>query len=221
MKNKKILTIVLAFVMILSISVIATVGTRNATLNYNNIKINLDGKEIIPTDANGNPVEPFIIDGTTYLPVRGISSALGLNVSWDGKTQTVSLSTPGVFLGAVQVYDDKNVTIEFAGCTAEKLYSWSDEVYYYVNFNVKNKTDNELTFQADSLSFNGLSYNGFLGSDKVAPQSTGKVRFYTTTQIQTAGINKTSGQIRVIDFSKDIFDKEYSYDAKWVNVTQE
>ena len=45
-------------------------------------------------DANGNYVEPFIIDGTTYLPVRGIASALGLNVGWDGATKTVLLTTP-------------------------------------------------------------------------------------------------------------------------------
>jgi len=40
-------------------------------------------------DANGNYVEPFIIDGTTYLPVRGISNALNLGVGWDGENNTV------------------------------------------------------------------------------------------------------------------------------------
>ena len=44
-----------------------------------------------PKDANGNTVEPFIIDGTTYLPVRAVSNALGLNVGWDDATSTVSL----------------------------------------------------------------------------------------------------------------------------------
>lgn len=59
---------------------------------YNNIKITLNGTEITPKDVNGNVVEPFIIDGTTYLPVRAISNALGLNVDWNGETQTVILS---------------------------------------------------------------------------------------------------------------------------------
>lgn len=44
--------------------------TKTATLNYSNIKISIDGKEIIPTDVNGNYVAPFAMDGTTYLPVR-------------------------------------------------------------------------------------------------------------------------------------------------------
>lgn len=58
---------------------------------FNNIKITLNGNNITPQDANGNIVEPFIIDGTTYLPVRAISNALGLNVDWDSSTNTVVL----------------------------------------------------------------------------------------------------------------------------------
>jgi|GEM_PF-108736 len=58
-------------------------------ITYRNINIVIDGNEITPTDANGNYVEPFIMDGTTYLPVRAISNALGKEVSWDGDTATV------------------------------------------------------------------------------------------------------------------------------------
>lgn len=70
-------------------TVFATIGTVTKELSYNDIKITLNDQKLTPTDANGNYVEPFIIDGTTYLPVRGVASALGLDVSWDGATQTV------------------------------------------------------------------------------------------------------------------------------------
>lgn len=221
MRKIKVTVLLLVLIALLfTVIANATVGSRTAELVYNNIKIVLDGKELAPADANGNPVEPFIIDGTTYLPVRGISSALGLGVSWNASTGTVELNTPGAFPGAVTVYDDKNVTIEFAGCTLEKPYEWSKTQYYYANFNIKNKTDVELTFQPGSLSFNGFSYNSFFGSEKVAPKSTGKVGFYTETQISTSGIYKTSGKIKVIDLSKSLFDDGYSYEAKWVDVTQ-
>ena len=94
-----------------------------------------------------------------------------------------------------------------------------DTIYYYANFNVKNKTDAELTFQANALSFNGISYNNLIGSDSIAPQSTGKVRYQSMeTPLPTTGINKTSGTIRVIDFAKNVLDM--SYDAKWVNVSK-
>lgn len=73
----------------------ATVGKKTAELNYNNIKVTLDGNAVNLVDATGNPVEPFIIDGTTYLPVRAVAGAVGLEVGWDGATQTVVLTRPG------------------------------------------------------------------------------------------------------------------------------
>ncbi len=73
---------------------LASSGVVKKELHYNNIKVTLDGAQIALVDANGNPVEPFIIDGTTYLPVRAISSALGLNVGWDGANSTVTLTRP-------------------------------------------------------------------------------------------------------------------------------
>ncbi|MBQ3115193.1 MAG: copper amine oxidase N-terminal domain-containing protein [Clostridia bacterium] len=66
--------------------------TATAELLYNNIKITLNGQELLPKDANGNYVEPFTINGTTYLPVRAVASALGMDVNWDGNTNTVILS---------------------------------------------------------------------------------------------------------------------------------
>lgn len=62
---------------------------KTVTAVYNNIKIMIDGTQITPTDANGNVVEPFIIDGTTYLPVRAVATALNQDVNWDGNTNTV------------------------------------------------------------------------------------------------------------------------------------
>lgn len=63
---------------------------------YNNIKIFIDGTELVPKDANGNTVEPFIMNGTTYLPVRAVANAFGKDVDWNGETQTVYLGAkPG------------------------------------------------------------------------------------------------------------------------------
>lgn len=72
----------------------ATIGSRTLAADYTDIKIQLDGQQITPTDANGIPVEPFAINGTTYLPVRAVSNALSLGVEWDGTTNTVILSSP-------------------------------------------------------------------------------------------------------------------------------
>ncbi len=73
----------------------AAVGTASANLEYNNIKVTLDGVPVNLVDADGNAVEPFIINGTTYLPVRAVAGALGLDVNWDAATKTVILTRPG------------------------------------------------------------------------------------------------------------------------------
>ena len=53
------------------------------------VDIYIDDTKLYPTDANGNPVAAFIYNGTTYLPVRTVSTALGLNIAWDGATSSV------------------------------------------------------------------------------------------------------------------------------------
>lgn len=95
---KKILTLILALSLLLSLGTTAfaaEVTTKQAELYYREIKILIDGKELIPQDVNGESTEPFIIEGTTYLPVRAVASALGLKVEWNGKTNTISLSSGG------------------------------------------------------------------------------------------------------------------------------
>lgn len=71
----------------------ATVGQHTVNVDYNDIKVTLNGTAVNLVDANGAAVEPFAINGTTYLPVRAVSSALGLEVDWDSKTNTVVLTT--------------------------------------------------------------------------------------------------------------------------------
>jgi len=91
--SKRTLCIILSCILIFSItgSVSATVAKKNLALTYNNIKIKVNGTAITPTDASGNAVEPFVINGTTYLPVRAVANAMGMNVSWNAENCTVSL----------------------------------------------------------------------------------------------------------------------------------
>ena len=63
--------------------------SESISVVYRNIGLVVDGEEIVPKDANGNVVEPFIYNGTTYLPVRAIGQAFDKEVSWDGTTSTV------------------------------------------------------------------------------------------------------------------------------------
>lgn len=82
--------------LIVSLAVPAFAAYNQAlTVTYNDIKLNINGQYFTPKDVNGRIVEPFIYQGTTYLPVRGVAQAVGYQVSWDQATQTVYLSNGG------------------------------------------------------------------------------------------------------------------------------
>lgn len=63
----------------------AKVANMDIPVMFSNIKIVVDGKEL-KTDK-----EPFIYEGTTYLPVRAVGEAVGKNVTWDAASKTVIL----------------------------------------------------------------------------------------------------------------------------------
>lgn len=74
----------------------AATGMKTIDVIYDNIKIYMDGDLVEPKDANGQTVEPFIYNGTTYLPVRAVGNAIGKEVSWDGVEKVVYLGAkPG------------------------------------------------------------------------------------------------------------------------------
>ncbi|MDR1503418.1 MAG: copper amine oxidase N-terminal domain-containing protein, partial [Prevotella sp.] len=56
--------------------------TKAIPVTYRDIKIIIDGIEFTPKDANGKTVEPFIYNGTTFVPIRAISEAFGVEVGW-------------------------------------------------------------------------------------------------------------------------------------------
>ncbi len=110
--------------------------SETAELFYNNIKISLNGKEITPKDANGNYVEPFTINGTTYLPVRAVAGALGINVDWDGSTNTVLLSNQSS--ENVATGFDASVVASELGIVKE--YRWKTDYSNYVAIVLKNNS---------------------------------------------------------------------------------
>lgn len=86
-------------------------GVRTIQAVYKNIRICVDGVEMTPRDSAGQVVEPFIYNGTTYLPVRAVGEAVGKEVTYDGSTSTVYLGKSGQvdYLGQqVKAYQTKN-----------------------------------------------------------------------------------------------------------------
>lgn len=91
--------------LLLATPVLAKTAKENVSILYSDISITVDGETINPTDVNGKSTEPFSIDGSTYVPVRAISEALGCEVTWDGDTSTVVITRNQSWTGCVTAYD--------------------------------------------------------------------------------------------------------------------
>lgn len=95
MKRIISLILILCLTLGLGVSAAAASGTETVTIHYRGIRIEVDGETLNPCDVSGNSTEPFIYNGSTYLPVRAVAGALGLNVAWDEATSTVTLTSGG------------------------------------------------------------------------------------------------------------------------------
>lgn len=122
LKNKKIRTLLIVMLIFCAMgsTIFAKSLSETAEIFYNNIKIYIDGAEIVPKDANGNIIEPFTMNGTTYLPVRAVSNAFGQDVEWDGATQSVYIgkkdqTKPDNYLEKIQYndYKEANTSSDF------------------------------------------------------------------------------------------------------------
>lgn len=126
---------------------------------------------------------------------------------------TTTAPKPTAKSGTV-LYKDNKVTIRFEDVTRE---SWYGD--YVIVFSVENKTNQTLTFQAESMALDGISLSSskWIMSDEVAPQSTGRIYLKTEESVPLEP-KKISGELHVIDFESDDYSNR-SYNAKFVNVS--
>lgn len=88
MKRFYACVILCAILVGLSLNITADDGYKDISVWYG-VNLYSNGEEIIPVDANGVAVYPFIYNGTTYVPMRAVSQSLGCGVSWSDNTKTV------------------------------------------------------------------------------------------------------------------------------------
>lgn len=77
------------------------------------VTVMIDGKKLEATDANGNPVEPLIYNGTTYLPLRAVAGALKEPVNWDGDEYNIWLGIRPTTGSNISTMDIKRVYDKF------------------------------------------------------------------------------------------------------------
>lgn len=149
--NKKFRIVsALAIIFALSTVVLASARLVNIKVAYDNIKVVVDGREVqFGVDSTGKIIEPFIYNGTTYLPIRAVGEALGKQVQWDQNTKTAFLGDGQVITGESQ----KVLTEVMPPFTKSR-----------VTVTTKNDTRNEIDL-AGKIYNNGISFEaGRVGS---------------------------------------------------------
>ena len=77
--------------LVMSMPFAAALTQKNITVGRG-VTIYVDDRKINPGDANGNPVEPMLYNGTTYLPIRAVSEMLDCKVDWDDTSKTATIT---------------------------------------------------------------------------------------------------------------------------------
>ena len=137
----------MALILALGIPALAAGNIRSLqNVTVGGIHIVIDGQELHPTDVNGNPVDPFVYNGTTYLPIRAVANALGKAVYWDGPTYTVylgdmdgKLEYPTVMLKDMtsiweSPWETNRLTDNYGNRYNSAIYNGSGEVYDHYKF---------------------------------------------------------------------------------------
>lgn len=114
------------------------------------------------------------------------------------------------------IYEDEYVKINYYGTQKEHNYSSAE---CCVVFLIENKTDGIILFNSDCLSINGMDLGYISMSDRVSPQSKGKIYAQPNENIDGITVNSISGEITVIDPYGEFLLKSWdSYDVKFVNI---
>ncbi len=88
---------------IAAVALALAVGTGTVALAAGNLvsisvfpgmNLAINGETFVPKDVNGKEVDVFSYNGTTYVPIRAISQAFGMDVSYDDATKTAMVDEP-------------------------------------------------------------------------------------------------------------------------------
>lgn len=196
---------------------LAKAGLVNIPVQYSNIKVAVDGNELSTSK------EPFIYDGTTYLPLRAVAEAVGMDVSWDNTTKTANLMSKSatVEIPVEKPKEEKQKSERMGEIESKnKVYAENVEIIckgveevndifggIQLNFKLKNPSSQNYTVSTKKVSVNGMKVDSSmyvsLNNDRDLEEN---LRIYEK-DLKDAGIT----QIRKVEIEFSIWNKD-SYD---------
>lgn len=189
--------------MVLSMGTVAFAKAANVNIpvTYNNIKVIVDGKQLTTSK------EPFTYEGTTYLPIRAVAEAVGKDVSWDGKTQTVTLSSQDTATKQ-ETTEQKNTQADTSllGTVKTKTASVSGSAVkikctdvkentgylggFTMDFSFENKSTMHYSVTINKLEVNDKEINTALYADCLDYRTTYETAYIWAKELKEAGISK-------------------------------
>ncbi len=93
-RNRRIALVVAVLMLTMVFSSTGFAAWTGKTLNaqFRNVSIFVNNQYKQATTANGQVVEPFIVDGTTYVPLRGIAQMFGYEVGFNPATYRIDIT---------------------------------------------------------------------------------------------------------------------------------
>lgn len=85
---------VLVCAMLVGLPITALATNGSIRIEASPISILVNGEVFQPKDANGNDVEVFCWNGTTYAPLRALAEAYGLEVGYDSERNLATVNRP-------------------------------------------------------------------------------------------------------------------------------
>ena len=130
--KRKVAIILSSLLFLSTLTVYAGTGLYGYFYDYEKVKVRVNGQEVY------SKVPGFIIDGSTVLPLRAVSEALGAIVKWNNDTRTANLIKPNVnMLFSVNPVQDRNenfvIYIPFGKIPQSKRYDFSFYLYSEVD----------------------------------------------------------------------------------------
>lgn len=180
--------------------------TKTIEVYPNSIKLFVDDVLLEPKDINGNPVDIFVYNGTTYVPIRAVSNALGKPVQYDGSVGEAYIGKhtgdkPAVWLTDLDWFDKSgsittmnsqidNLGQEHSHCLCDNIYT-----RFIGDFSITYHIDGNYTMLTGTL---------FQEYSNRASRGTVEFEIYGDEQLLWSG-TMTAG-IDPVEFSVDVRD---------------
>lgn len=174
---------------------------------YSGVDIYVDDARLDARDANGNPVEVFIYNGTTYLPVRAVGEAVGKAVQWEAKTSSVYIGQhksdkPAVWLDEFDYFSSTNHALEkYSRDISDNLGTAYEHVLYQEVAGYGYASTGDTVYQLNG-QYSALSGTFFQSYRYRDDKSEKELKIYGDGELLYSA--KMSGGIRPVDFYVDL-----------------